>query len=191
MREGLSVAEIHAITQYDPWFLERIKEIVDVEEEICRDGLPREAPDMRRLKAMGFSDRRLAELALKSANIRGEGVKTRARSHGLIHDAVKAMIGATTEDEVRAAAPPARRPAGVQAHRHLRRRVRGEDALHVLDLRGAELRRARGREPAQRPAQDRHPRRRAEPDRAGDRVRLLLLPRLLRARSKVPGSRRS
>ena len=30
--------------------------------------------------------------------------------------------------------------------------------------------------------QDRHPRRRAEPDRAGDRVRLLLLPRLLRAR---------
>ena len=102
MREGLSVAEIHAITRYDPWFLERIREIVEVEDEVCSTGLPRDAEGMRRLKAMGFSDRRLAELNLKSANIAGTGVKTRARSHGLLHDAVKAMIGATTEDEVRA-----------------------------------------------------------------------------------------
>jgi carbamoyl-phosphate synthase large subunit len=102
MREGFSVAEIHAITHYDPWFLERIREIVDAEEGVCRDGLPRDAEGLRRLKALGFGDRRLAELALKSAHVRGEGVKTRARSHGLIHDAVKAMIGATTEDEVRA-----------------------------------------------------------------------------------------
>lgn len=102
MREGLSVEEIHAITHYDPWFLERIREIVEVEEVICRDGLPRDAEGMRRLKAMGFSDRRLAELALKSAHVAGDAVKTRARGHGLLHDAVKAMIGATTEDEVRA-----------------------------------------------------------------------------------------
>ena len=101
MREGFSVDEIHAITHYDPWFLDRIREIVDAEEAICRDGLPRDAKGMRRLKAMGFCDRRLAELALKSAHIAGGAVKTRARSHGLIHDAVKAMIGATTEDEVR------------------------------------------------------------------------------------------
>jgi carbamoyl-phosphate synthase large subunit len=101
LREGLSVAEIHAITKYDPWFLGRIAEIVVQEEAICRDGLPGDAAGLRRLKAMGFSDRRLAELNLKSANVRGEGVKTRARSHGLLHDAVKAMIGATTEEEVR------------------------------------------------------------------------------------------
>ncbi|HEX8263424.1 MAG TPA: carbamoyl-phosphate synthase large subunit [Allosphingosinicella sp.] len=102
LREGLSVAEIHAIAKYDPWFLERLKEIVDEEEAICRDGLPRDAAGMRRLKALGFSDRRLAELALRSAHIRGGGVKTRARSHGLIHDVTKMLIGATTEDEVRA-----------------------------------------------------------------------------------------
>jgi carbamoyl-phosphate synthase large subunit len=102
LREGFTVAEIHAITHYDPWFLERIREIVEVEEAICRDGIPGDAAGLRRLKAMGFSDRRLAELALKSAHIRGGGIKTRARSHGLIHDAVKAMIGATSEDEVRA-----------------------------------------------------------------------------------------
>jgi carbamoyl-phosphate synthase large subunit len=101
LREGLSVAEVHAVTRYDPWFLERIREIVEAEEAICRDGLPGDARGLRGLKAMGFSDRRLAELNLKSANVRGGGVKTRARSHGLLHDAVKAMIGATTEDEVR------------------------------------------------------------------------------------------
>ncbi|HYD13887.1 MAG TPA: carbamoyl-phosphate synthase large subunit [Allosphingosinicella sp.] len=101
LREGLSVAEVHAVTKYDPWFLERLRELVEEEEAICRDGLPADAQGMRRLKAMGFSDRRLAELNLKSANIAGGGVKTRARSHGLIHDAVKAMIGATTETEVR------------------------------------------------------------------------------------------
>ncbi|HYG46541.1 MAG TPA: carbamoyl-phosphate synthase large subunit [Allosphingosinicella sp.] len=102
LREGFTVAEIHAIARYDPWFLERLKEIVDEEQRICTDGLPRDPAGMRRLKAMGFSDRRLAELALKSANIRGTGVKTRARSHGLIHDVTKMLIGATTEDEVRA-----------------------------------------------------------------------------------------
>jgi carbamoyl-phosphate synthase large subunit len=102
LREGLSVADIHAIAKYDPWFLERLKEIVDEEAAICSDGLPRDAAGMRRLKAMGFSDRRLAELALKSAHIRGTGVKTRARSHGLIHDVTKMLIGATSEDEVRA-----------------------------------------------------------------------------------------
>ena len=101
LREGLTVAEIHAVTKYDPWFLERIREIVEAENEICSDGLPRDAAGMRRLKAMGFSDRRLAELALKAAHVRGGGVKTRTRSHGLIHDAVKALLGATTEDEVR------------------------------------------------------------------------------------------
>ena len=102
LREGFSVAEIHAIAKYDPWFLERLKEIVDEEEGVCRDGLPRDPAGMRRLKAMGFSDRRLAELALRGAGIRGGGVKTRARSHGLLHDVTRMMIGATTEDEVRA-----------------------------------------------------------------------------------------
>jgi carbamoyl-phosphate synthase large subunit len=102
LREGFKVAEIHAITHYDPWFLERIREIVEAEDKICSEGIPGDAVGLRRLKAMGFSDRRLAELALKSVHIRGGGIKTRARSHGLIHDAVKAMIGATSEDEVRA-----------------------------------------------------------------------------------------
>ena len=103
LREGLSVAEIHAITKYDPWFLERIQEIVEAEDDVCRNGLPNEREGLRRLKAMGFSDKRLAELAVRSANLPDRAFgKMVARSHGLIHDAVKAMAGATTEDEVRA-----------------------------------------------------------------------------------------
>src|SRR3954470_15699494 len=103
LREGFTVAEIHAIAKYDPWFLERLKEIVDVEEVVSREGLPRDAAGLRRLKAMGFCDRRLAELAVRSAHLKDRVLgKVAARSHGLIHDAVKALAGATTEDEVRA-----------------------------------------------------------------------------------------
>ncbi|HZF94349.1 MAG TPA: carbamoyl-phosphate synthase large subunit [Allosphingosinicella sp.] len=102
LREGFTVAEIHAITKYDPWFLERISEIIEAENSVCTDGLPNDAAGLRRLKAMGFSDRRLAELAVRGARIPGGIGKVTARGHGLIHDAVKAMMGATTEDEVRA-----------------------------------------------------------------------------------------
>ena len=100
LREGLTVGEIHNIAKFDPWFLERIKEIIDAEAEVLANGLPQDADGMRRLKAMGFSDQRLAHLALKSANLRGmeRGI---ARGSGLIHEAVKAMTGGVTEAEVR------------------------------------------------------------------------------------------
>ncbi|MEH3105164.1 MAG: carbamoyl-phosphate synthase large subunit [Sphingomonas phyllosphaerae] len=100
LREGFTVAEVNAIAKYDPWFLERMAEIVAAENEVMKDGLPIEAAGMRRLKAMGFSDKRLAWLALQSANLRGmeRGI---ARGSGLIHEAVKAMTGGVTEDEVR------------------------------------------------------------------------------------------
>ena len=75
----------------------------------------------------------------------------------------------------------ARRSAGVQAHRHLRRRVRRAHGLHVFDLRSAVRRQGPMRSRSFGARKDRHTRRRPEPDRAGDRVRLLLLPRLVRA----------
>ncbi|MGR3756099.1 MAG: carbamoyl-phosphate synthase large subunit [Tranquillimonas sp.] len=60
MRLGLSDDEIQAATSYDPWFIDRIREIVTTEEEVRRDGLPTSAEDLRRLKMMGFTDTRLA-----------------------------------------------------------------------------------------------------------------------------------
>ncbi|MGC9368780.1 MAG: carbamoyl-phosphate synthase large subunit [Paracoccaceae bacterium] len=62
MRHGLSDDEIHAVTSYDPWFLARIREIVETEEKIRKDGLPMTEDGLRELKMMGFTDARLAKL---------------------------------------------------------------------------------------------------------------------------------
>ncbi|MEQ1510524.1 MAG: carbamoyl-phosphate synthase large subunit [Sphingopyxis sp.] len=101
LREGLSVAEIHTIAGYDPWFLERIAEIIAAENAVLSDGLPRDADGMRRLKAMGFSDKRLAYLALRSAGLRDGMDRAVARGSGLLHDAMVAMTGGLNEEEVR------------------------------------------------------------------------------------------
>ncbi len=102
LREGLTVAEIHAIAGYDPWFLERIAEIVAAEREVLDNGLPRDADGMRRLKGMGFSDKRLGYLALRSAHVRPGMARATARASGLVHDALVAMTGGVNEEEVRA-----------------------------------------------------------------------------------------
>ena len=62
MRFGLSDDEIHRVTSFDPWFLARIREIIDVEHQIRKNGLPTDADGMRRIKMMGFTDARLAHL---------------------------------------------------------------------------------------------------------------------------------
>ena len=100
LREGLSVEEVHAITKYEPWFLARLSEIVEAEKGVIENGLPNDAPGLRKLKAMGFSDNRLARLALASVHIR-EGMEKAAYSPGLIGEALHAMAGAVTESQVR------------------------------------------------------------------------------------------
>ena len=62
MRMGMDVAEIHEISRIDPWFLERIAEIVALEAKVRAYGLPQDAGNLRTLKAAGFSDVRLAGL---------------------------------------------------------------------------------------------------------------------------------
>src|SRR5271156_4020160 len=63
LRFGMGVVEIHEVTRIDPWFLERLAEIVALEEMVRTHGLPRDAENLRLLKAAGFSDARLAALA--------------------------------------------------------------------------------------------------------------------------------
>ncbi|SER73716.1 carbamoyl-phosphate synthase large subunit [Tranquillimonas rosea] len=62
MRFGMDDDEIQAITKFDPWFLARIREIVETEEQVRKDGLPVTEEGLRRLKSMGFTDARLAML---------------------------------------------------------------------------------------------------------------------------------
>ena len=100
-REGLSVEDIAAVTFYDPWFLRQIEAIIAAEKEVQKDGLPRDAAALRRLKAMGFSDQRLATLAVRSVGVAGGLAETQAKRSGLLRDALQAMAGATSEDEVR------------------------------------------------------------------------------------------
>ncbi len=65
-RYGLTVDEVHAACRYDRWFLRQIRDIVAVEEELRQRGLPPDAPGLLRLKKLGFSDQRLADLSGKT-----------------------------------------------------------------------------------------------------------------------------
>ncbi|HVM22619.1 MAG TPA: carbamoyl-phosphate synthase large subunit [Sphingomicrobium sp.] len=103
LRQGFTVERIHQIAGFDPWFLQRLAEIVAAEEEVRVNGLPSDARGMRRLKALGFSDTRLAQLALRSAHLdRAMGEAVAAGGSGTVHSAVRAMTGGITEAEVRA-----------------------------------------------------------------------------------------
>ncbi|MEP9348426.1 carbamoyl-phosphate synthase large subunit [Xanthobacter sp. KR7-225] len=77
MRLGLTDEQIHAACKIDPWFLAEIRGIVEMEQKVRRLGLPGTEGAFRRLKAMGFSDARLAALCgLTEAQVR-------ARRHAL------------------------------------------------------------------------------------------------------------
>ena len=62
MRIGASVDQVHDICRIDRWFLDEIKGIVDMEARVVEHGLPQDEQNLRMLKAMGFSDARLASL---------------------------------------------------------------------------------------------------------------------------------
>ena len=66
MRYGFSDDEINDITRFDPWFLARIREIIDAETIVKANGLPEDELGIRRLKMMGFTDGRLAILTGRS-----------------------------------------------------------------------------------------------------------------------------
>jgi len=62
-RNGMRLEEIHDETAIDPWFLAQIEQIVGTERQLGGRALPSlTVAEMRHLKQMGFSDRRLARL---------------------------------------------------------------------------------------------------------------------------------
>ena len=63
LRAGVSIEDIHNASRFDPWFLRELKKIVDAERAVIESGLPRDAYGMRRLKALGFSDKQLSVLS--------------------------------------------------------------------------------------------------------------------------------
>ncbi|MBU0781038.1 carbamoyl-phosphate synthase large subunit [Loktanella salsilacus] len=76
MRHGLPDEDIHAVTMYDPWFLARIREIIEAEAVVRADGLPTNESGLRKLKMMGFTDARLATLTgMTEADVRSARIK--------------------------------------------------------------------------------------------------------------------
>ena len=125
--------------------------IVEMEAKIKANGLPGNAFGMRTLKAMGFSDARLAVLAETTE------AEVTAQRHALgVRPVFKRIDTCAAEF------------ASPTAYMY---------STYESPFAGALGRRER----AVRQEQGHHPRRRPEPDRPGHRVRLLLLPCLLRA----------
>ena len=62
-RAGMSLDEVHSLTKVDPWFLDQIAELITIEQQLRGRALASvDAGEMRGLKRLGFSDRRLAQL---------------------------------------------------------------------------------------------------------------------------------
>ena len=151
LRLGFDVEQIYASCRIDPWFLSQIEAIVAEEARVKAHGLPKSAEQLRALKAMGFSDARLAKLAgVSEKDVRAH------RAALAVHPVYKRIDTCAAEF----AAPTAYMYSTY------------ETALtDDTGMRGAPVGRAEGH----------HPRRRPQPYRPGHRVRLLLLPCLLRA----------
>jgi carbamoyl-phosphate synthase large subunit len=65
MRNGIPVSEIADITGIDPWFLQRIQHIVDIEQEL-KVSQDLSAPRLLTMKQLGISDKRIGELTGKT-----------------------------------------------------------------------------------------------------------------------------
>jgi carbamoyl-phosphate synthase large subunit len=63
-KDGMSVEEIYELSHIDPWFLDELQQIVELEDELRTKSILADVPDclFRRAKQFGFSDRQLAVL---------------------------------------------------------------------------------------------------------------------------------
>ena len=68
-RKKINIKKIQKLSKIDNWFLEQIKEIVDVENEIKKKGLPKKYHEFNRIKSIGFSDKKLSEITNISERI--------------------------------------------------------------------------------------------------------------------------
>ena len=77
LRLGVDHEQIYTSCRIDPWFIDQLQLIIDRERIVAANGLPGDAGELRALKAMGFSDARLASLAGLTTD------QVRAHRHGL------------------------------------------------------------------------------------------------------------
>ncbi len=153
LHQGVTPEEIIETTHFDPWFVRQLVDIMAIRQEIA----DKRQPDYAKLLGFGKVELR------------------RWKQYGFSDAQIANLVGLERNDQIRLLRKRLGRRAELLPRRYLRGRVRGAHALSLLDLRG------RRRSRADRQEEGRDPRRRTQPHRAGDRVRLLLRPRLLRA----------
>ncbi|WP_410965854.1 hypothetical protein, partial [Salmonella sp. SAL4438] len=64
LKAGMSPEQIFALTYIDPWFLDQLVEILEMEDRLrsIPDLQSVDTPTLRRAKQFGFSDRQLATI---------------------------------------------------------------------------------------------------------------------------------
>ena len=81
LEEGYDIQRIYDLTKIDPWFIGKLKNIVDMKARLQGFNALEELPDelLREAKAMGFSDFQIARFVLKpgSSNMEKENLKVR------------------------------------------------------------------------------------------------------------------
>ena len=104
MRVGMSNDEIHRFCKIDPWFLDRLREIIDMEARVIQHGLPDDADNLRSVESDGLFRRTPRSADGRNRCRRGSPAQQVAHTPRL------------------------------QTYRYLRRRVRLANGLYVLDL---------------------------------------------------------
>ena len=102
LEEGYSIERIYDLTKIDPWFIERMKNIVDFKKKLeGYNALEEISPEvMRQAKVLGFSDFQIARFVIKpkNGNMEKENLAVRAYRKGLgILPAVKRIPTVASE----------------------------------------------------------------------------------------------
>lgn len=79
LKQGMSVDEVHEITQINKFFLYKIMNIIELEKEITSDSVL-DPKILLKAKKMGFSDRRLSQIS----NISEKKIRERRKEKGII-----------------------------------------------------------------------------------------------------------
>jgi carbamoyl-phosphate synthase large subunit len=69
IRKKISLNRIHKLSGIDPWFLDQIKEIVVEENNLKKNGIPKNFENFNKIKSIGFSDKKISELSKTSEKI--------------------------------------------------------------------------------------------------------------------------
>ena len=101
LEEGYSIERIHELTKIDPWFLGKLKNIVDYKIKLSTYNKIEDLPEdvLRQAKVLGFSDFQIARFVLKSnGNMEKENLAVRAHRKALgILPAVKRINTVASE----------------------------------------------------------------------------------------------